>query len=179
MGKDCLETFTEIPKILEYKNIVVFLCLKLTTLTQLNFLLELYFWSSYCKWLNKSSNNYQKSTLGRPMKKQFVLQSCFFYVLPRYTCIMTGKGFHAFDECASRCVHLSPLEEKCTSSSWGDSKMNTSGSIASSQRMTTEINESGAIAEKRIFVESDTVKHLKAFRIISSKMPISLLILSW
>ena len=57
--------------------------------------------------------------------------------------------------------------------------MYTSGSIASLQRMTPEINESGAIAEKRILVESDTVKHLKAFRIISSIMPIPLLILSW
>ena len=59
-----------------------------------------------------------------------------------------------------------------------DSKMYTSGSIASSQRIATEINENGAIAEIRIQVENDTVKHLKAFRIISSKMPISLLILN-
>ena len=28
---------------------------------------------------------YQKSTLGGPMTKQFVLQSCFFNVLPRHT----------------------------------------------------------------------------------------------
>ena len=57
--------------------------------------------------------------------------------------------------------------------------MYTSGSIASSQRMLAEINESGAVDKKWISVESDTVKHLKAFRIISSEMPISLLILSW
>ena len=50
--------------------------------------------------------------------------------------------------------------------------MYTSGSLASSQRMLTEINESGAIAKIRISVESDTVKHLKAFRIISRQMPI-------
>ena len=56
--------------------------------------------------------------------------------------------------------------------------MYTSGSIASSQKIATEINENGAIAEIRIQVENDTVKHLKAFRIISSKMPISLLILN-
>ena len=36
----------------------------------------------------------------------------------------------------------------------------TSGSIASSQRMPTEINESGGIAKIRISVESLTVKHL-------------------
>ena len=35
------------------------------------------------------------------MMKQFV-----FYVLPRHTNIMTDKGFHPFDECAAKCVHL-------------------------------------------------------------------------
>ena len=43
--------------------------------------------------------------------------------------------------------------------------MHTSGSIANSRRMLTEINESGSIAKLRIWVESDTVKHLKAFKI--------------
>ena len=52
------------------------------------------------------------------MMKQFV-----FYVLPRHTNIMTDKGFHPFDECAAKCVHLlprmrsAPLSEgtvKCT-----------------------------------------------------------------
>ena len=56
--------------------------------------------------------------------------------------------------------------------------MYTFGSITSSQGMLTEINEGGAIAKIRISLESDTVKHLKAFKIISSKMPISILILS-
>ena len=56
--------------------------------------------------------------------------------------------------------------------------MYTSDSIASLQRLPTEINESGAIAKIRISVESDTVKRLKTFRIISSEMPLSLLILS-
>ena len=42
-----------------------------------------------------------------------------------------------------------------------------------------EINESGAIAKISISVESDTVKLLKAFRIISSEVPVSLLILNW
>ena len=91
---------------------------------------------------------------------------------------MTDKGLNLFDECASRCVHLSPQEEECTSSSWGDSKMYTSGSIASSQRMLTKIKETCTIAKIRISVESDTVKHLKSFRIISREMPTSLLILS-
>ena len=43
--------------------------------------------------------------------------------------------------------------------------------------ISTEINESGAIAKTRIGLESDTVKYLKAFRIISSKRPISIVIL--
>ena len=56
--------------------------------------------------------------------------------------------------------------------------MHTSGSIASSQRMITKIEESSTITKRRISVDSDTVKNLKAFRIISGEMPISLLILS-
>ena len=59
----------------------------------------------------------------------------------------------------ARCVHLFPQEEEYTSSSWGDSKVYTSGSIANSQRMLTETNESGAIAKIRIPVERDTVEH--------------------
>ena len=67
---------------------------------------------------------------------------------------MTDKGFNLFDECAARCVHLFPQEEECTSS-----KVYTSGSIANSQRMLTEINGSDAIAKMWIWAESDTVKH--------------------
>ena len=58
-----------------------------------------------------------------------------------------------------------------------ESKMYTSGSIASSHRMLTKINENSTIAKISISKQSDTVKHLKAFRIISSETPI-LLILS-
>ena len=56
--------------------------------------------------------------------------------------------------------------------------MYTFGSIASSKRVPSEINESGAIDKIRISVENDTVKCLKAFRIISTEMSISRLILS-
>ena len=52
---------------------------------------------------------------------------------------MAGKWFTVFDECAPRYVYLSPQEEQCASSSWGDSKIYTFGSIASLQRMPTEI----------------------------------------
>ena len=48
---------------------------------------------------------------------------------------MTDKGSNFFDECAAICVHLFPQGEDCTSSSLGDSKLYTSGSIANSQRM--------------------------------------------
>ena len=66
---------------------------------------------------------------------------------------MIDKGFNLFDECIAGSVHLSPQEEQCNSSLY------TSGSIANSQRMLTEINKSGTIAKIRIWVESDTVKH--------------------
>ena len=56
---------------------------------------------------------------------------------------MTDKGFNLFDEYAARCAHLFPQEEEC-------SKMYTSSNIANSQKMLTEINKSGAIAEIRI-----------------------------
>ena len=63
---------------------------------------------------------------------------------------MTDEGFNLFNECAARCVHLFLQEEECTSSSWGDSKMYTSSSIANSQRMQTEKNESVTVAKIRI-----------------------------
>ena len=72
---------------------------------------------------------------------------------------MTDKGFNLFQKCATICAHLFPQEEECTSSSWGDSKMYTSGSIANLQKMLTEINKSGALAKIRILVEIVTVKY--------------------
>ena len=129
------------------------------------------------KW-DKFIKSYQTFTLGGTIMKQFVLQSCFCYVLLRHTNIMTDKGFYIFDEFTTRCVHLFSQEKECSSSSWGDSKMYTSSSIANSQRMQTEINESGFIAKIRIQVENDAVI-LKTFRIIYREMKISLLILSW
>ena len=136
----------------------MFLCSKITTITQLNFLFLLYFWSLQCRYLIKLLikwiqfiSNYQKYTLRKPMKKQVALP--VFYVLPRHNNIMTDKGFIIFDDCGSRSVYLFPHEEKCTTSSWGDSKMYTSGSIASSQRILTEINKSDAIAKIRIWAE--------------------------
>ena len=63
---------------------------------------------------------------------------------------MTDKAFNYFDECAARCVHLFPQEEECTSSSWGESKVYTSSSIANSQRIETERNESGTMAKIKI-----------------------------
>ena len=87
------------------------------------------------------------------MRKQFC--SLVFYVLLRHTSIITDKGFNVIDGCTTRCVHLFPQEEECTSSSWGDSKMYKSDSITNSQRMLTEVNESGAVAKIRVLVKSD------------------------
>ena len=45
--------------------------------------------------------------------------------------------------------------------------------------MLTKIREKGAIAETKVWVESDTVKHLKAFKIIPGEIPIAILIQCW
>ena len=58
---------------------------------------------------------------------------------------MTDKGFNLFDECAARCVHLFPQEEECTSSSWGDSKMYTSRSIAIYKLLWVELITNGGV----------------------------------
>ena len=68
---------------------------------------------------------------------------------------MADKEFNLFKECA----HLFPQEEECTSSSWVDSKMYTSGSKVNSQKIVTKENESGAIARIRILVECDIDNH--------------------
>ena len=62
---------------------------------------------------------------------------------------MADKGLNLFNECAARCVNLYPQEEDCNSSSWEDSKICTSGSIANSQRMLTEIKKSGTITQNK------------------------------
>ena len=49
---------------------------------------------------------------------------------------MTKKGLSLFNKCAAECVNLCPQEEECTSS-WGDSKMHTPGTIVNSQRTPT------------------------------------------
>ena len=72
-------------------------------------------------------------------RSSFSCSIVFFNVLPRHT--------NFFEECVARCAHLSTQEKECTSFSWEDSKMYIPGSIANSQRMLTEINESDAIAK--------------------------------
>ena len=58
--------------------------------------------------------------------------------------------FQSFDECVARCVHISPQEENCTSSSWGDRKIYTSGSRVNLQKETTEIDKTGDIAKVKM-----------------------------
>ena len=64
---------------------------------------------------------------------------------------MTDKGFNLFDECTARCVHL-PVPSGRTVHLFflREIKMYTSGSIANSKRMLTEINKSGVIVEIKI-----------------------------
>ena len=92
---------------------------------------------------------------------------------------MTDKAFNLLDECDARCIHLLTQEEERTSSSWGDSKMYTSGSKANWRRMLTEINQSGVLKKNKDLSGKWYCQTLKTFRIISSEMKISLLILSW
>ena len=72
-------------KFQKYWNCKVLLAIIATTIRHSNSLFVLYYCSSQCRRLLKLLmkwdqfiNNYQKSTLGGPMMKQFVLQSCFF-----------------------------------------------------------------------------------------------------
>ena len=81
------------------------------------------------KWVQQWVNT------RRTIDEAVVVQSCLFYVLPRHTNIVTDKGFNLFDICAGNWVHMSPQEEECTSFSWGDSKMYTSGKMANSFRI--------------------------------------------
>ena len=79
-------------------------------------------------------------------------------------------------------VQLNVLEEECTFSSWGHSKMYTPGTIANSQTegVPTKTNKNGAVAKayKNFSGTRDTIRHLKTFRVISNEMPVLLLILS-
>ena len=74
----------------------------------------------------------------------------FLDVLPRHNNLIVDSGLNIFPDCAARCVYLSPEEEECTYSCWGEGKMNLSGSIANSRRMLNEINKNGAIVSVRM-----------------------------
>ena len=84
------------------------------------------------------------------LAKQCCIAVLLLDVLPSQKNLMTDKGFNLLDECAARCEHLYPQKEACISSSRRSSKIYTSGTIANSQRMVTEINESGAVAKNEI-----------------------------
>ena len=56
---------------------------------------------------------------------------------------MIDKGFNLFNECTARCARSVPTGRIVHLFFLRDSKMYTSSRIANSQRMQTEINESG------------------------------------
>lgn len=72
---------------------------------------------------------------------------------PIHSNIMADKGLNLFDEWSTECEHLSPHEEECSSSSWGDSKMYKTDTIVNSYGMPTEINKNSAITKVRRLVE--------------------------
>ena len=73
---------------------------------------------------------------------------------------MTDKGLNLFNDCAAECIYLCRLEEECTSSSWGHSKIYTPGTIANSQKdgAPIAINKNGAVVKVRILVEIGTLQ---------------------
>ena len=62
---------------------------------------------------------------------------------------MAHNGFNLFDECAVRYIYLSPKAKDCASFYWKDSKMYTAASIPNSQKISSDINKTGAIAKVR------------------------------
>ena len=76
-------------------------------------------------------------------------------------------------------VQLNVLEEECTFSPWGHSKMYTPGTIANSQTegVPTKTSKNGAVAKvyKNFSGTRDTIRHLKTFRVISNEMSVLLL----
>ena len=119
-------------------------------------------WSNW--WNGPNSSITMKVYTRRTNSEAVSLPVFLFCVLPMHTNIVTDKGFNLFDECAARCVHLLyPLEEECTSSTWGDRKMYTSGSRANLQRMLTEIDKTDVIAKIRIWVERTCSKKVRFF----------------
>ena len=89
----------------------------------------------------------------RTIDKVITLQSCFLDVLSKYSNIMVNKGFNLLDEYAARYINLSPLEENAFPRLEWNYKMYTTGSIANSHRILTEINKTSAITKVKILVE--------------------------
>ena len=72
-----------------------------------------------------------------------------YIILPWRSDLMADKGLNIL-------LHVSPQavrKKECTYSSWGDSKMHTSGTIVNLQKKPTDINENSAISKVRIVVK--------------------------
>ena len=124
-----------------------------------------------------SSVTLSKVETRRTSDKAVILQSCFLNVLPKHADIMAGraKGL-VFLMNVQPDVYICPLKKRVylfllrghwNAHIWQHSKFT---------GILTEINECGIIAKARILVKQDTVKQLEIFSIISSEMPISILI---
>ena len=73
--------------------------------------------------------NFIKIVTTRTNGKAIISQPCFLEGLPWRSNTIADKVLNLFDEYATRCVHLSPQDEECTSSFGEESKMYTSGII--------------------------------------------------
>ena len=100
---------------------------------------------------------------------------------PCHNNIETGRGLNLFDDCAAECVYLCPQEEECTSSSWGQSKIYTLGTMANPQAEGTNWNrQKWCCCQSKSFIKTrDAIRYLQTFRVISDEMPVLLLILCW
>ena len=144
---DCSEMFVETPKNLELQGAT---------------------WSEYkhhntlkflvCAAPNSAITFVSKAYTGRISDKEITLKSVFLDMLPRYSSIMTDKGFNLFDKCAPQCLHFTVPP----------------GRRGASQMTPAEINKTSAIAKVRILVEQ-VIRRSKTFQIIANEMPISLL----
>ena len=132
----------------------------------------------FCKWFKhgQTSNAIWLSTAWPHLEqllKQFVLQSCFFLALPRHTIIMTDKGFNRFDECAARCVHLFHRKKSAPLLPEGQEQHSKLTEDANWNKRKWYYSQNKDLGQKWY------CQTLKIFRIISSEMKISFLILSW
>ena len=122
----------------KYCNYKVLLGLIISIIRQLNSLLV------FPNSAEALSKFYTRSTCDKTI---------VYIILPWHSDLMADKGLNIL---MNVLLHVSPQavrKKECTYSSWGDSKMYTSGTIVNLQKKPTDINENSAISKVRIVVK--------------------------